>query len=107
MSDDLAPHYYSPDYQAMGDCRVCGNVQDSWTHWSSGARSEIARLTAERDAEREARGRLEAALAKIKAGEWYVHDGEEYVVLLSAERCRDIAVDALRFRTPGEPDADR
>jgi hypothetical protein len=224
MSDDLAPHYYSPDYQAMGDCRVCGNVQDSWPHWSSGARSEIARLTAERDAEREARKRLadfiarlavidiedlspgacedtlagiirdaaaihgrqsmsddtpaelaagadallvellregeepmptaadrieaqaaeiaellgmnsdrndieqerdecrnamkfyaaeakrltaerdalaerlrnaEEALRKIKAGEWHIHDGEEYVILLSAERCRDIAVAAL------------
>jgi hypothetical protein len=24
---EVAPHSYSPDYQAMGDCRVCGNIR--------------------------------------------------------------------------------
>lgn len=26
------PHTYSPDYQAMGDCRVCGHEQDKPWH---------------------------------------------------------------------------
>jgi hypothetical protein len=49
---------------------------------------EIARITARL---RE----TEDALREIKAGSRHVHDGEEYVILLSAERCRDIAVAAL------------
>lgn len=24
---EIKPHHYSPDYQAMGDCRVCGHGQ--------------------------------------------------------------------------------
>lgn len=24
-----APHIYTPDYQAMGDCRICGHVRDA------------------------------------------------------------------------------
>jgi hypothetical protein len=72
---------------------------------ASEADAEIARLTAERDnliaqknelAEDAAFARRQVAagreaLAKIKAGERHVHDGEVYVILLSAERCRDIA----------------
>ncbi|MFO1209714.1 MAG: hypothetical protein U1E40_10885 [Amaricoccus sp.] len=44
--DELKPHHYSPDYQAMGDCRVCGRTRDAWPHWDAGARAEIARLRA-------------------------------------------------------------
>lgn len=43
----IESHYYTPDYQAMGDCRVCGHEQkkpwhvgeimtdqkDSWTYF--------------------------------------------------------------------------
>jgi hypothetical protein len=28
----IEPHIYSPDYQAMGDCRVCGHGQDKPWH---------------------------------------------------------------------------
>jgi hypothetical protein len=28
---EAAPHSYSPDYQAMGDCRVCGHQPESCT----------------------------------------------------------------------------
>lgn len=24
---DITPHAYSPDYQAMGDCRICGHTR--------------------------------------------------------------------------------
>ena len=26
--EKIAPHHYSPDYQAMGDCRICGLQRD-------------------------------------------------------------------------------
>ena len=26
------PHHYSPDYMAMGDCKICGHVEDSPLH---------------------------------------------------------------------------
>lgn len=26
--DEIKPHIYWPDYQAMGDCRVCGNMRE-------------------------------------------------------------------------------
>lgn len=28
----IKPHIYSPDYQAMGDCRVCGHCQEKPWH---------------------------------------------------------------------------
>jgi len=30
--NEITPHIYSPDYQAMGDCRVCGHQQDKPWH---------------------------------------------------------------------------
>jgi hypothetical protein len=32
--DEIQPHTYSPDYQAMGDCRVCGHGPDATAHRS-------------------------------------------------------------------------
>jgi hypothetical protein len=29
---NVEPHAYIPDYQAMGDCAVCGHVQESPLH---------------------------------------------------------------------------
>jgi hypothetical protein len=30
--DVITPHIYVPDYQAMGDCRVCGHAWDAYWH---------------------------------------------------------------------------
>ena len=30
----IRPHLYMPDYQAMGDCRICGHDQDKPWHIS-------------------------------------------------------------------------
>lgn len=27
--DDWTPHAYWPDLQAMGDCRICGNIREN------------------------------------------------------------------------------
>lgn len=32
MNDRILPHLYMPDYQAMGDCRVCGHGLDKPWH---------------------------------------------------------------------------
>jgi hypothetical protein len=32
MSDAIKPHLYSPDYQAQGDCRVCGHGPEASWH---------------------------------------------------------------------------
>lgn len=29
---EIKPHIYMPDYQSMGDCRVCGHEQDKPWH---------------------------------------------------------------------------
>lgn len=44
----IQPHIYSPDYQAMGDCRVCGHERDKPWHDLAArpaARAERLRLT--------------------------------------------------------------
>ena len=30
--DEVKPHLYSPDYQAMGDCRTCGRLERDPIH---------------------------------------------------------------------------
>lgn len=30
--DDVKPHFYSPDGQAMGDCRICGHGRAAGWH---------------------------------------------------------------------------
>jgi hypothetical protein len=63
--------------------------------WLAGSQAAREMEEAENDALTARLREAEDALRKIKAGERHVHDGEEYVILLSAERCRDIAVVAL------------
>lgn len=47
----VQPHPYSPDYQAMGDCRTCGHLEDSPLHRlpepDRGARALAERLETE------------------------------------------------------------
>lgn len=37
---EIVPHIYSPDYQAMGDCRVCGHEQNQPWHLYSCVRED-------------------------------------------------------------------
>ena len=32
LSPVLQPHIYRPDWEAMGDCAICGHVQNSILH---------------------------------------------------------------------------
>lgn len=57
----IKPHIYSPDYQAMGDCRVCGHGQDK--PWHDQALTKT--LSADRDAI--AREALQSAQVALEA----------------------------------------
>jgi hypothetical protein len=37
QGSEVKPHIYAPDYQAMGDCRVCGHEENKPWHLYSGA----------------------------------------------------------------------
>ncbi len=41
----IEPHIYSPDYQAMGDCRVCGHGPEKPWHRYSNAANALGVLT--------------------------------------------------------------
>jgi hypothetical protein len=69
----LKPHIYHPDFQAMGDCRVCGHVQESPMHLvGSGARwlnsTEVAFFDAAKERE-DAVSEFTTAMEKQARGE--------------------------------------
>lgn len=39
---EVKPHSYSPDYQAMGDCRICGNTQSDCDRFQAKLAHDIA-----------------------------------------------------------------
>jgi hypothetical protein len=84
------------DYHGrLMNLRTTGRRSVAYREGHRDARHAAAEIANEADAEIARLRETEEALRKIKAGERHVHDGEEYVILLSAERCRDIAVAAL------------
>jgi hypothetical protein len=42
MTDDLAAHRYVPDAMTMGDCRICGHVDDAPMHTAARAADRAA-----------------------------------------------------------------